>query len=74
MAVLAPVNDYTEVTFIFDDGSKHVTASCLSCAKKLTLETAEDVYAADLLRFDDEAWPVNWDHLLNRKITQILVG
>jgi hypothetical protein len=46
---------YTEVEITFDDGSKHITPSCVSCVSKgFSNDVLNDMYAADMDRWDQE--------------------
>ncbi len=57
---------YTEIVITFNDGSKHVTPVCKSCAKAgFSEEALNDMYAADMERWDEEETrglgKVRWD-------------
>lgn len=45
---------YTELEITFDDGSKHITPSCRGCLPGLNLQKIEDIYSADMDRWDKE--------------------
>lgn len=61
---------YTEMSLEFDDGSRHVTPVCRSCAIGVTPEIANKYYLMDLLRWADQE--LDWGHLINRKVTKVL--
>ena len=46
---------YTEIVITFDDGSKHVTPSCVDCIKKgFDTDYLNAMYASDMGRWDEE--------------------
>lgn len=46
---LVTLSHYAEVKIAFDDGSAHITAACLTCARKgWTEDDLEALYSADL--------------------------
>jgi len=67
--IMASLPNYQELELTFDDGSKHVTATCKNCSNNLTIEDLEDMYAIDMeqARIDEARGlgEVRW-HLWNR--------
>lgn len=52
--VMANLPHYAEVEIEMEDGSKHATACCASCADRATDEDLEQWYEADLDMMDEE--------------------
>lgn len=74
--MLAETSNYAEATLDFDDGSKHIVALCLGCAKGAKASILEEVYAADLMQWEQEerkgGGEVCWtDSLVNRTPTKV---
>jgi len=76
--IFASFPGYTEITINFNDGSKHVSNVCKTCAVNLTIADLEPLYMADL-----DAWEeiekkgggkVNWELYGARTPTGFTLG
>lgn len=49
------LGNYAEAKFMHSDGNFHVTNGCWNCFKDMTVETAQEVYEADMAQMEEDA-------------------